>query len=57
MSEIECGKCGSICEVDGGFPKFFAWCDECQDYVAGFDADDYSRDMVEFWADKPREQE
>ena len=53
MSEHECTKCGTICEVDGDFPKYFAWCDECEDYAEGFDADDCARDMVEFWADKP----
>ncbi|MHA2280086.1 MAG: hypothetical protein ACXAC5_04320 [Promethearchaeota archaeon] len=38
--EVTCNKCKSICEVDGEYPKFFAWCDTCDDYA--------DHDMMEF---------
>ena len=38
---VECKRCGGICMVDGEFPKFFAYCDNCQDYV---DVKDYTID-------------
>jgi hypothetical protein len=41
--EFECGKCGTPCMVDGEFPKFFAWCDTCDDYAAGFGADELNQ--------------
>jgi len=31
--EVTCAKCNSVCQVDGEYPKFFAWCDECDDYA------------------------
>jgi transcription elongation factor Elf1 len=51
MNEFECIKCGSICQIDGEFPKFFAYCDVCGDYAKGFDADDYTRDIAAGIAD------
>lgn len=45
MSEVECARCGSVCCVDGDFPKFFAWCDTCDDYADGFDCLDYAQDV------------
>ncbi len=41
--EVTCGKCGDICEVDGEYPEFFAWCEECGDYAV--------EDMTEYAAD------
>jgi len=35
-----------MCQVDGEYPKFFAWCDECNDYAEGFDAFDYAADWM-----------
>ena len=40
---VECKRCGSICQIDGEFPKFFAYCDNCQNYV---DVDDYTADYL-----------
>lgn len=30
---IECKKCGELCQIDGEFPKFSAWCETCNDYA------------------------
>lgn len=49
---IECKRCGSICQVDGEFPKFFAWCDICEDYV---DVEDYTVDYFAAQIDKAHE--
>ena len=35
--EVICGKCGSICMIDGDGYKWFAVCDTCQDEAEGFD--------------------
>jgi len=40
---VECTKCGTICQVDGEFPKFDAWCDVCHDY-ATCDMSEYTTD-------------
>ena len=45
-SEIVCRKCGEACTVEGEMPKFYAWCDTCHDSAAGFDADEYARDVI-----------
>ena len=45
--EIKCAKCGTDCVIDGDFPKFFAWCEECSDYAEGFDGDAYARNVSE----------
>lgn len=33
--EIECEKCGEVCEVEEHerFREYVAWCDECNDYA------------------------
>ncbi len=49
--EVECKKCGSICRVDGDFPRYLAWCYECNDYPAGFDGSEYARNIAEGIAD------
>lgn len=40
---VTCKKCGDECQVDGEYPKFFAWCERCNDY-ATYDMDCYSAD-------------
>ena len=40
---ITCKKCGGLCDVDGEFPKFFAWCESCNDY-ATYNMDEYNAD-------------
>lgn len=40
---MECPECGELCNIDGEFPKFFAWCDKCDDYV---DLGDYTADYL-----------
>ena len=42
FNEYECKKCGETCIADGDYPKFFCWCDECDDYAAGFDPTEYA---------------
>jgi hypothetical protein len=42
---ITCKKCGTVCQVDGEFPKFFAWCSCCDDY-ATYDMDRYASDWM-----------
>ncbi len=46
MHEIVCAKCDTDCQVDGEYPKFFAWCWECNDYAEGFDVCDYGADWM-----------
>lgn len=43
--EIKCGKCGDDCMVDGEYPKFFAWCETCNDY-ADYDMHEYAADYM-----------
>lgn len=51
--EIECGKCGEICVVDGdGGCKAWAWCDSCRDYCKDFDAQEYVADKFASMADE-----
>ena len=45
-TEIECGKCETLCFIDGDYPKFFAYCDTCRDYAEGFDATEYATDYI-----------
>lgn len=33
MDEVICNKCDQPAVVDGEYPKFFAWCDTCNDYA------------------------
>jgi len=42
---IECRRCGELCMVDGEFPKFYAWCDTCNDY-ADYDMSEYAADYL-----------
>ena len=42
---ITCKKCGTPCKVDGDYPKFFAFCDTCDDY-ATYDMDMYAADWM-----------
>lgn len=42
---VECRRCGELCQVDGEFPKFFAWCDTCNDY-ADYDMTEYAADYL-----------
>lgn len=50
-TEVECRKCGSICMVDGDFPKYFAWCEICGDYADGFDVLAYTQEVMADIAD------
>lgn len=56
MNEIECNRCGNICEVDGDYPKYFAWCDTCSDYAEGFDGDEYAADVLAGTIDAAKEE-
>ena len=49
--EVICAKCGDICVVDGDFPKYFAWCDTCHDYAAGFDDGEFAGEVAAGIAD------
>jgi len=42
MNEATCTKCKTQCRVDGEYPKFFAWCNTCNDYSEGFDPFEYA---------------
>ena len=46
MPEFECKKCHTVCQVDGDYPKFFCWCEECGDYAKGFDDSLYAADFM-----------
>jgi hypothetical protein len=41
-----CEKCGDACKVDGNFPKYFCWCDTCNDYARGFEEKEYAADEI-----------
>lgn len=56
MNEIKCNRCGDICEVDGDYPKYFAWCDTCSDYAEGFDSDEYAADVLAGTIDAAKEE-
>ena len=47
---VICKKCGGICTIDGDFPKFYAWCDTCNDY-ADYDMGEYAADYLATIAD------
>ena len=57
--ETTCDKCKSICTIDGDPPKFFAWCDVCNDYAEGFDPLEYASEreasLVDYIYDKIRD--
>lgn len=44
--EHTCTKCKSDCVIDGEYPKFFAWCDTCNDYAEGFDVFKYGAEHM-----------
>ena len=48
LHTIICKTCGDECQVDGEFPKFFAFCDTCGGY-ADYDMNDYT---IEYMANK-----
>ena len=50
MDEITCKRCGNPCPVDPMDP-WLAYCYECMDYPAGFDAHEYQRDRLADMAD------
>ena len=42
---VECRRCGELCNVDGEYPKFFAWCETCNDY-ADCNMSEYTADYL-----------
>ena len=46
MYDVICKKCGTHCEVDGDYPRFTCWCDECNREAEGFDILDYGADWL-----------
>ncbi len=56
MPDHKCTKCGEICEVDGEYPRWFAWCHECNDYAAGFDCLEYGADYMGAMADAVKDE-
>ena len=54
MTEIKCKECKDICIVEGDYPEFFAWCENCGTYAEGFDCLEYAGDYL---ADKIEEAE
>ena len=54
-SEIECGKCGEICIVDGEGCKVWAWCENCRDYAKDFDSEAYVTDKFAAIADEAKD--
>lgn len=46
MKEIECKKCKDMCIIEGAYPRFFAWCENCNTYAEGFDSLEYSEDYI-----------
>lgn len=55
MSEFNCKRCGEPVSIEGEYPKFIAWCDNCNDYVEGFDPIDYAREFIADLADSVEE--
>jgi hypothetical protein len=35
-----------MCDIDGDYPKFFAWCEFCETYAGGFNADEYAAELT-----------
>ena len=58
---FKCQKCKEVCIVDGEYPKFFCYCDECRDYAEGFDclefAADYMADLTDYYYDQYKDGE
>ena len=42
---VQCQRCGDWCEIEGEFPKFDAWCWNCNDY-ANYDLSEYTADWL-----------
>lgn len=55
-NEVECARCGTICQIDGEMPRYFAYCDGCQDYAGGFDSNEYAREVMADIADSRPEE-
>ena len=45
-TEVKCQRCGEICLIDGEYPRFFAYCDTCDEYVEGFDILEFAADYL-----------
>lgn len=58
MDEVKC-KCGEYVKIDGEYPKFFAYCDNCSDYVDSdrFDAYEYAGEYMANLYDSYRDRE
>ena len=54
--KFTCNKCNRQCIIDGEYPKFFCWCNNCDDYALGFDcleyAADYQGQMIDYVYDR-----
>ena len=51
MSELICSKCNEEVEIDGDYPKVFAWCNTCNDYAEGVNCEEIVRDQLIHQAD------
>lgn len=51
MKSVVCRRCKNECSVEGEYPKFFSWCDECGDYPEGFDCLDYATEWISGYTD------
>lgn len=51
MKTITCKKCNTKCLIDGNYPKFFSWCEECEDYAKGFDCISYATEWISGYSD------
>lgn len=54
MDDLVCGKCGYSVEIDGDYPRVWAWCHECNDYAKGVDCEEIIRDQLIDQADMYR---
>jgi hypothetical protein len=45
MEPVLCCKCGLLCHIDGEYPKFIVWCDECNNY-ADIDLEELQEDYL-----------
>ncbi len=50
-----CQQCGDDCEIDGEYPKYFAWCDICNNYAVGFDEHEYANDYLSTKIDEAKD--
>ena len=42
--EFQCERCGSDCIIEGEYPRFECWCDNCKVEALGFDVLEYAAD-------------